>query len=370
MNITVRILPVINALKEEGMRLFTYRLMQFILAIVISLVGIAQPVGAATPSAVLSIVPPSGSYTTGETFTVDVRLDTGGQPVTVIGVVIQYSNLEFVNAIDTGSVFNGPIKEPKPGVKPIEIERFRADDGYNGTDGLVLKLVFKSTQAGTGSVTIDQSKSEVIHASDNVNPNILKSVNNGSYTLAAPQPQATATPAPTPTPTPTPAVSTSNVKNISNAASETEAAITFQTTIKAKATIYYGTKSAVDAGKKLATLSKYPSKVTEDVDSTSHSLTIKDLSGGKKYYYTVALSNGAQEPERVFTTLGAAATPAPTASPAPSATPVPVATLTPVATEEGSGLPLGELLIPAIIVLVGVVGMIAAYIYSKRQKPL
>ncbi len=149
---------------------------------------------AANPTATVSVSPSSGDQTVGNNFTVSFKLDTGGQPVTVLGVDVNYSsNLQFISFDESGSVFM-PITNPDPSGNHFRFERWRTDAGFNGSDGLLIKVTFKPLQSGTGSITIDSQTTQILHADDQ--SNILKNTINGSYSLINASGNTTSTPTP------------------------------------------------------------------------------------------------------------------------------------------------------------------------------
>ena len=137
---------------------------------------------AAPATAVIKVVPSSGSQSVGAAFAVDFKLDTGGQAVGGVLVDVTYStNLGFVSADVAGSVFDFEVIAPTPVNNRFQFVRVRLDDGFNGSDGQLIKITFRPTAAGTGAITISTIVSEVIAFSDS--SNILKDVINGSFTL-------------------------------------------------------------------------------------------------------------------------------------------------------------------------------------------
>src|SRR3989338_1857071 len=105
-----------------------------------------------SPTATLKVYPSSGAGTVGVDLPVDVQLDTS-QSVGGVLVSISYStNLEYVGAISSSSVFDQEIESPAPSGFAFQFARVRFDTGFNGTDGQVLKLTFRPTSNGLASI--------------------------------------------------------------------------------------------------------------------------------------------------------------------------------------------------------------------------
>lgn len=137
---------------------------------------------AAPQTAVLRIAPTSGNQSVGTDFAVDLRLDTGGENVAGVLADISFSsNLQLVNADAAGSVFDEEVYSTGA-ANSLQVWRARLDSGFGGADGQVLRLTFRPLSAGTATVTIDASISEVLAFSDSTN--ILQSIRNGSFDVS------------------------------------------------------------------------------------------------------------------------------------------------------------------------------------------
>ncbi len=133
-------------------------------------------------SASLSISPSSGSKTVGSNFTVEFKVDSGGASISGATVDVNYSsNLDYVSADGSGSVLDQEAVAPSPSNTHFKFTRLRFSSGFTGT-GTLLKVTFKPTSSGTGTITINKDASEVINDSDT--SNILGSVSNASFSLA------------------------------------------------------------------------------------------------------------------------------------------------------------------------------------------
>lgn len=149
---------------------------------------------AAPATAIFKMQSSASSVTVGDTFTVDFKIDSGGQAISWVtgNVSFSSSTLEYVSADATGSDFNVQVTVPT-GSNPFSFERTRFDDGYNGSNGQMIRVTFKAKTTGTGTVNYNQNDSQALAFSDSTN--ILQSVQGTSVTI-----NAAATPTPTPAP--------------------------------------------------------------------------------------------------------------------------------------------------------------------------
>ncbi len=152
-------------------------------------------VSAASVAATLSASPTASSVITGENVGVAVKINTAGQAASYVTVSLGYStNLEYLSADATGSVFSTEVIAPSS-ANPLSFERTRLDAGYTGDNGVVLTLLFRAKTAGTASITVNKSVSEVLAYEDS--SDILASTQNASLTIIepTPTPAASSTPA-------------------------------------------------------------------------------------------------------------------------------------------------------------------------------
>lgn len=163
-----------------------------------ALVGLAVFAGAQSASAAtLTLSPASQNVSVGETFTVNILLDTQGQAID--GVDIKYLNYNpyFLQLIDGDSVNTGTQITPG-GLMPNTLTNTVDTQGgkvnysqitnnntqYTGS-GVLASLTFKALVAGTAPVTIDFSSGNTKDANvASVGNDILTSVGNGSYVVS------------------------------------------------------------------------------------------------------------------------------------------------------------------------------------------
>jgi hypothetical protein len=97
-------------------------------------------------SANLSLDPATGVFPVGEPFTIDVRIDTDGQTVSIVDATISYNptDVQYVAVSGVDSVFSKVIEDPNSGYGKIGVSAVKeqSSGGYIGTDGLVARLTF------------------------------------------------------------------------------------------------------------------------------------------------------------------------------------------------------------------------------------
>jgi hypothetical protein len=179
-------------------------------AIVLGFVGLGYAVvhifAATAGSASLYLTPATGTYNTGQSISVQVYVNTGGDKANAVEADFSYpsSKLKFVSVDGTGSAFG--IDAASSGANgTVKIAR-GATTAVSGTGLLVSTVNFSVQAAGTAALSFLNS-SAVVRSTDNMN--ILASTTGANYTLkvagATPTPTPTPTPTRTPTPAPTPA---------------------------------------------------------------------------------------------------------------------------------------------------------------------
>jgi len=169
-------------------------LLAFFLSFLIPSLGFAA-------AATLKLSPASGEYTVGNTFSLDVKVDSGGDKIVAVKAVLTYDAtvLEYQSINFDGSPLEGAAGVPSISGGKIDFSRLTFSGGVSG-ENQVAKIAFKVLKEGT-AVNFVQAESQVI-LSGEIAQNILSSVQNGSYTIkSAPTETGGATPAPTSTST-------------------------------------------------------------------------------------------------------------------------------------------------------------------------
>ncbi len=172
-----------------------------------------QP-GLAFAGASLSFSPASKSVMVGDSFEVDVVLDTGGVETDDVDILISYDEmkLEAKNAA-LGSLYDNKINEDvsQPGKIVLQAVS-NVGSGFIGTGNLA-RISFKSIAGGQAVVSFEMFGESTTDCNVTANgEDILASVSNGTYTIlpegigagiatasGTPTPTSTGTLTPTPT---------------------------------------------------------------------------------------------------------------------------------------------------------------------------
>ena len=141
-----------------------------------------------TDGASLFLTPSSGSYKSGDPFTLEVRLNTHGEKVVALTAHLSYdqSRLQVMNIDTSGSALSIKAEEVVSG-NLIKISRGQPTPGVTGSNILVGKVVFKAKASGKAHadfVLISPGKgpSRII-LDDGKGTDILKAVSGGRYSI-------------------------------------------------------------------------------------------------------------------------------------------------------------------------------------------
>jgi hypothetical protein len=152
----------------------------------------------------LLVTPASGSYSSGQTFTVTVQADPAGDSINAVEAQLTFdtSVLSVVNVSKTGSVFSLWTTEPAFSNTAGTISFGGGSPTPFTAKSTLMSITFRTLAEGTGALSFGTASAL---AADGRGTDVLKGKTGGSYTVAA---------ATTPTPTPeeskpeTPAAST------------------------------------------------------------------------------------------------------------------------------------------------------------------
>ncbi|MCK4782024.1 hypothetical protein KAS79_03850 [Candidatus Parcubacteria bacterium] len=143
-------------------------------------VGLAQPVRAEGASLCLS--PSQGSYNIGQSFSVNIMLNTDGAAVNAAQAVLYYpsAQLKVIKVSKTNSIFGMWVKEPvySNGAGTIIFGGGLPSPGYTGSSGKVLNVIFQGKFSGQAKLYFGK---EIILADDGRGTNIFKLSKGGSY---------------------------------------------------------------------------------------------------------------------------------------------------------------------------------------------
>jgi len=166
--------------------------------------GTAQAINTKTPgTASMSLSPASVNASVNGNFTVEVRLNTGGEAVTAVSAYLSFDNirLQAVSIDPAGSAFDIEAENVISG-NQIKITRGKLPPGVTGSNALVAKINFKGLVSGTGGVAF--AGGSAVIKNDGLGTNIFSTGTGGTYTITG-----TTTPAPTVTLTANPTSITS-----------------------------------------------------------------------------------------------------------------------------------------------------------------
>jgi hypothetical protein len=147
------------------------------------------------------VTPASGSYQTGGTISLQVRVNSGTTGINTAGIVLNYpaTLLTYQSASTAGSPYDTGLSI-RGGNGSVTVQR-GTTGGQTVGDQLLATVVFSVGNGGTAA--IGGSNCEVYPASG-TGVNDCASFSGASYSLKAPAPTPAPAPAPTPTPAPVP----------------------------------------------------------------------------------------------------------------------------------------------------------------------
>lgn len=136
-------------------------------------------------AATLSLSPGTGVYTSGATFSVNVRVNSQGKEINAAEGTLKFNpnELSVVSVNRAGSIFNLWVAEPtfSNGAGTISFSG-GSPSGYTGSGGSVMNVTFRA--AGAGSPRVSFTNGSVL-ANDGRGTNVLTAMNGGSFTIQA-----------------------------------------------------------------------------------------------------------------------------------------------------------------------------------------
>ena len=137
----------------------------------------------------LYLSPSSGNVSVGQTFSLVLRVNTGGTAINAAegSVIFDPQKLDVVSLSKSGSIFTIWATDPKfsNAEGTVEFAGGIPNPGYSGSNGLVLTITFK-TQAATsvsGSTEISLVSGGIL-ANDGYGTNILSSLGKATYAIS------------------------------------------------------------------------------------------------------------------------------------------------------------------------------------------
>ena len=145
---------------------------------------LAKPTMAASASLYLS--PSTGTYTVGNTFLVEIKLNSGGAAINAADgtLIFNPNNLEVRSISKEGSIFSLWVQEPtfSNSLGAIDFAGGKPSPGFTGAAGIICTVTFKARTSGNTNLTLAAGS---ILADDGKGTNILTNMGGGTYTLSA-----------------------------------------------------------------------------------------------------------------------------------------------------------------------------------------
>lgn len=246
-----------------------YRILVLLLFTVVFLAsyGIVQ-------AANLTVAPATGVYTVGQTFTIQVRLNTQGQTVNAAEGTLSFDSSQLrVLSVAKGSTFSLWTSDPSFSNTDGTITfSGGTPSGYSGSNGMVITATMQARTAGSPRLRMSNG---AVLAADGRGTNILSTMNGASYTVSAaastPEPEVVEYVAPANTPgAPTIESATHPDSQAWYQADIAELSWSLPADISAVRTLLDSNPNAI------------PSRVYEDPIS---SITLEDLEEGVQYFH-------------------------------------------------------------------------------------
>ncbi len=156
-------------------------------------------------AATLYFSPASGTYTSGDSFSVVVYVSSTDQSMNAMSGTVSFpkDSLTVTSLSKSGSITSLWAQEPtfSNSSGTVTFEGVILNPGYVGNRGKVITINFRAK--GTGSVPLSISRGSVL-ANDGSGTEIFTGSSGANFTLEATKPKPEPTPEPTPKPTPTP----------------------------------------------------------------------------------------------------------------------------------------------------------------------
>jgi len=108
-------------------------------------------------AAVLYLEPVKGQYYQGDTFLVEIRIDTQGEYINAVDVGLEYSQgiLEAKDFSKGNSILTLWVEKPEFSNKNISFAA-GIPGGYQGSDGLLAKIAFRVNEIGLAQISFEQ----------------------------------------------------------------------------------------------------------------------------------------------------------------------------------------------------------------------
>ncbi|HAM89013.1 MAG: hypothetical protein US83_C0002G0113 [Candidatus Falkowbacteria bacterium GW2011_GWC2_38_22] len=142
---------------------------------------VSRPAEAAGASLYLS--PSSGTYVIGGSFTISVKVNSGGEGINAAEGSISYDKdlLDATGVSSAGSIFPFWTTQPVISGGSVRFGGGLPPPAYTGSSGHIVKITFKAKKAGQAAVRFT---SGAVLANDGKGTNILASMGSANYTVS------------------------------------------------------------------------------------------------------------------------------------------------------------------------------------------
>jgi len=152
----------------------------------IFILGLFFALPTSASAATLNFSPPSGSYNVGNTFSVNVNVDSSDQAMNAASGVVSFpwDKLEVISISKTGSIFSLWPAEPSfsNSAGTVSFEGIVLNPGYTGSSGKILTITFRARNAGVANLSFSSGS---VLANDGTGTNILNGMRVAVFTLAS-----------------------------------------------------------------------------------------------------------------------------------------------------------------------------------------
>jgi len=137
-----------------------------------------------TKAAILYLTPDNGQFHQGDTFMVEIRLDTQGEYINAVEANLSFSSdiLEVKDLSQGNSVLTLWVKEPTVSQGVISLAG-GTPGGYQGANGILTKIAFKARVQGVGQVNFLNNSKALLN--DGKGTEAKLSTKNGSFSVLA-----------------------------------------------------------------------------------------------------------------------------------------------------------------------------------------
>lgn len=156
-----------------------------LLGIAFLFAGSAMTANAAT----LRLAPSTGTFATGSTFDVSIFLDTQGQTINALDIILRFSphQLQVVSPAVGRSIVGVWTASPSFNNATGEIRlQGGIPGGINTSQGLVSTITFRARQIGQAALRFDENSKVLLH--DGRGTDVLRNVQGAIYQIALPPP--------------------------------------------------------------------------------------------------------------------------------------------------------------------------------------